>query len=104
MGGVPFGENWSLFRNQLISKNAAFFNPHSNTTFGSNSGLGWQVYYEDPGKINGFGHNGSWGGFRTNYYYDHATGRTTILLSNRSDFDGDEVWEELTNIIERFQK
>jgi hypothetical protein len=28
-----------LFRNQLISKNAAFFNPHSNTTFGSNSKL-----------------------------------------------------------------
>ena len=67
-------------------------------------GLGWQVYYEDPSKINGFGHDGSWGGFRTNYYYDHATGRTTILLSNRSDFDGDEVWEELNNIIERFQK
>jgi hypothetical protein len=26
-----------LFGNQLISKNAAFFNPHSNTTFDSNS-------------------------------------------------------------------
>jgi hypothetical protein len=37
MGGVPFGENWSLLGNQLISKNAASFNPHSNTTFDSNS-------------------------------------------------------------------
>lgn len=67
-------------------------------------GLGWQVYFEDPKQIYGFGHNGSWSGFRTNYYYDHATERTTILLSNRSDFEGDEFWEQLNNIIQRFQK
>jgi len=37
MGGVSFRRRWSLSDNQLISKNAASFNPHSNTTFDSNS-------------------------------------------------------------------
>jgi hypothetical protein len=37
MDGIHFGENWSLFRNQLILKNAASFTPHSNTTLDSNS-------------------------------------------------------------------
>ena len=38
MGGIPFGENWSSSRNQLNSKNVAFFfNPHSNTTFDGNA-------------------------------------------------------------------
>jgi CubicO group peptidase (beta-lactamase class C family) len=66
-------------------------------------GLGWEVYSEEPSKVIGFGHDGLWGGFRTNYYYDHETDSTIIFLSNRSDFDCDKVWEELSSTIKRFQ-
>ncbi len=64
-------------------------------------GLGWALYYNKPDKINGFGHTGSWAGFITSYFCSNLTGRTTVLLSNREDFDGDAFWTELDNIIER---
>ena len=66
-------------------------------------GLGWQLDYEDSTKINGFGHDGSWAGFHTIYYYSNVTGRTTVLLCNRSDLDVDAIWTELERIFEQHQ-
>jgi CubicO group peptidase (beta-lactamase class C family) len=64
-------------------------------------GLGWDLYFDDDtGTMNGYGHEGSWGGFRTSYYRYLRGDRTTILLSNRGDFDADEFWYPLNGLIE----
>src|SRR5262249_42541372 len=44
-------------------------------------GFGWSVYFDRAsGKMHGYGHDGSWGGFRTSYYRSLASDRTTVLL------------------------
>lgn len=63
-------------------------------------GLGWEVYRNDKGSMNGFGHEGSWGGFRTSYYQYVAANRTTVILSNRGNFDPDAFWYELNDAVE----
>lgn len=63
-------------------------------------GWGWEVYRDDSGGMNGFGHEGSWGGFRTSYYQYVAADRTTVILSNRGNFDPDGFWYELNDAVE----
>ncbi len=57
-------------------------------------GFGWMLTLDD-GRLTGFGHNGSWGGFKTLYWRDPVHDRSIILLANREDFDPDEVWNAL---------
>ena len=65
-----------------------------------NYGLGWTTYYDQPKKIYGFGHDGSWGGFETSYYHYLTADVTTVLLSNRGNIDTDKFWTGLEKIIE----
>jgi CubicO group peptidase (beta-lactamase class C family) len=67
-------------------------------------GLGWMLYPGDEGALNGYGHEGSWGGFETSYYRYLAGDRTTVLLSNRGDFDTDKFWYALNELVERFEE
>jgi CubicO group peptidase (beta-lactamase class C family) len=62
-------------------------------------GLGW-VLYLDKGKMNGYGHDGSWGGFETSYYRYLGPDRSAVILSNRDDFDPDAFWYPLNDILE----
>ncbi|HVX15310.1 MAG TPA: serine hydrolase domain-containing protein [Pirellulales bacterium] len=64
-------------------------------------GLGWSVYLDDSGRMNGFGHDGSWGGFRTSYYHYQLADRTTVILSNRGSFDPDKFWYALNDVVEK---
>jgi CubicO group peptidase (beta-lactamase class C family) len=64
-------------------------------------GFGWQVYLDGSGIMNGFGHEGSWGGFRTSYYQYLAADRTTVILSNRGNFDPDNFWYALNDVVEQ---
>jgi CubicO group peptidase (beta-lactamase class C family) len=64
-------------------------------------GFGWTVYLDDAGGMNGFGHEGSWGGFKTSYYRYVVADRTTVVLSNRGDFDPDKFWYALNDVIEK---
>ncbi|MBS0209247.1 MAG: beta-lactamase family protein [Planctomycetes bacterium] len=66
-------------------------------------GLGWQAYRNDEGKINGFGHQGEWAGFRTLYYQYTLADRTTVILSNRGNFDTDRFWYPLEEAVEAHQ-
>ena len=63
-------------------------------------GFGWGLYF-DHDKLIGYGHDGSWGGFRTSYYRSLAADRTTVLLSNRGDFDPDKFWYALDAVVEK---
>ena len=63
-------------------------------------GFGWSVYFDPSGSMNGFGHDGSWGGFETSYYRYLVADRTTVLLSNRGTFDTDKFWYALNDAIE----
>jgi CubicO group peptidase (beta-lactamase class C family) len=62
-------------------------------------GLGWQLELEG-GRLTGYGHNGSWEGFRTLYYRDLDSNRTFVLLSNRGNFDPEGFWDPLNDLIE----
>jgi CubicO group peptidase (beta-lactamase class C family) len=64
-------------------------------------GLGWQLFPDGSGGLNGFGHDGNWGGFRTSYYRHLTSGRTTIILSNRRTFDPDAFWYPLNGLVEK---
>ena len=64
----------------------------------NNYGLGFTLYPSESG-LNGFGHNGDWGGFRTDYYRYLQDDRSTIVLSNRGDFDTDGLWYKLNDAI-----
>ena len=44
--------------------------------------------------------DGSWGGFRTSYYRYLTADRSTVILSNRGDFDADDFWYPLNDLIE----
>jgi CubicO group peptidase (beta-lactamase class C family) len=63
-------------------------------------GLGWSLYL-DKGRMNGFGHEGAWGGFNTSYYRYLVADRTTVILSNRGDFDPDGFWYKLNDVVEK---
>lgn len=65
-------------------------------------GLGWTVYYDDPDKLYGYGHDGSWCGFNTSYYRYLSADRTTVLLSNRGNFNSDRLWKGLEKLIENY--
>jgi CubicO group peptidase (beta-lactamase class C family) len=65
-------------------------------------GLGWELFF-DGGTLIGYGHDGSWGGFRTTYYRYLAEDRTTVILSNRGNFDPDAFWYPLNDLIEKMQ-
>ena len=67
----------------------------------ANYGLGWEVYYAESGAINGYGHDGFWGGFVHSYYHEPAGNLTTILLSNRGDFDAEKFWENLRKLVDQ---
>lgn len=64
-------------------------------------GFGWSVYLDKSGRMNGYGHEGSWGGFQTSYYRYLLADRTTVLLSNRGSFDTDKFWYALNDVIEK---
>lgn len=66
-------------------------------------GFGWQIYPNDSGGLSGFGHEGSWGGFRTSYYQYLLANRTTVILSNRGTFDPDKFWYALNDAVEEWQ-
>jgi len=63
-------------------------------------GLGWEPHCEESGEMYGYGHDGSWGGFETTYYRHLTTGRTTVLLSNRSTFNTDKLWKRIQRAID----
>ena len=63
-------------------------------------GFGWSIYPGNSGRMNGYGHEGTWGGFETSYYRDLLADRTTVLLSNRGNFDTDKFWYSLNAMIE----
>lgn len=63
-------------------------------------GLGWDLYYDDPNELYGYGHEGSWEGFRTSYYRYLTADRTTVLLSNRGNIDTDKLWTALDRVVE----
>ena len=62
--------------------------------------LGW-IIYGDANSMYGYGHDGVWGGFRTSYYRYTARDRTTVILSNRGNFDPDTLWYPLDAPIEK---
>ena len=64
-------------------------------------GLGWGLYYDKPAKLYGYGHDGSWGGFETCYYRYLTADRTTVLLSNRANFNTDKLWTALDAAVEK---
>ena len=64
-------------------------------------GFGWALYLGDAGAMNGYGHDGSWRGFRTSYYRYLAADRTTLVLSNRDDFDPEKFWYDLNDVFEK---
>ena len=65
------------------------------------SGLGWSLYPDGEGGLYGSGHEGSWGGFRTSYYRYLSADRSTMILSNKGDFDPDAFWYKLNDAIEQ---
>jgi CubicO group peptidase (beta-lactamase class C family) len=67
-------------------------------------GLGWKLYRDSKGPLNGFGHDGYWRGFNTMYYNDLTDNNTVVLLSNRGSLDLDEFWEKLSELIETHAK
>lgn len=62
-------------------------------------GLGWGLYFGDGGVMNGYGHDGSWGGFIHSYYHEPGENLTTVILSNRGDFDADKFWYQMRDLI-----
>ena len=63
-------------------------------------GFGWPVDLDKSGRMNGYGHEGFWGGFETLYDRQLVTDRTTVLLSNRGNFKTDKFWYTLNDVIE----
>lgn len=64
-------------------------------------GLGWSLYPAESNGLNGYGHDGSWGGFHTSYYRYLPADRTSVILSNRGDFDVDKFWYALNDALEK---
>jgi CubicO group peptidase (beta-lactamase class C family) len=66
-------------------------------------GFGLSLYPDGAGGLYGYGHEGSWGGFRTSYYRYLSADRATVILSNKGDFDPDGFWYKLNDAIEQHQ-
>ena len=64
-------------------------------------GLGWWTYADDDGKVYGYGHDGTWGGFENSYYRHLGTNRSTVILSNHDMMDTDELWTALDELVEK---
>lgn len=64
-------------------------------------GLGWGLYFDKPGELYGYGHDGSWNGFETSYYRYLTGDRTTVVLSNRGICNTDKLWTALNGVVER---
>ncbi len=62
-------------------------------------GFGWTLELDGRGKLTGFGHGGSWGGFLTSYSRNLAADRTVILLSNRGDLDLEKLEAAVTRAL-----
>ncbi len=77
---------------------------YSRTTNGKTNyyGFGWQVFYNKKNELIGYGHDGLWGGFRTHYYRYITADRTTVILSNRGNFDPVTFWYDLDSTIEKY--
>jgi CubicO group peptidase (beta-lactamase class C family) len=90
--------NRKLIKNQTMQLALTPSKTHDGKT--NNYGFGWTVYPGDAG-LNGFGHEGAWGGFKTSYYRLLIADRTTVILSNRGDFDPDKFWYALNDVIEK---
>lgn len=75
----------------------------SNTRDGKTNeyGMGWGLDLDDKKKAVGFGHNGSWGGFKTRYWLDLEKNRTVILLSNRDDISPAGFAGQLERFLDR---
>ncbi len=67
----------------------------------NNYGCGWELYFNKQEQMNGFGHEGNWRGFKTSIYHYLVAGRTTIILSNRGDFDADKFWNPLNDLMKQ---
>ncbi|WP_397568561.1 serine hydrolase domain-containing protein [Schlesneria sp. T3-172] len=64
-------------------------------------GYGWELYYNNPKQLNGFGHGGGWGGFGTYYYHDILTGLTTVMLGNGRPIDMNKFWYALMDLVNK---
>ena len=64
-------------------------------------GLGWGLDLGDKNKLMGFGHGGSWSGFKTEYHLDLAKNRSVIVLSNRGGFDTDKFADQVFEWADR---
>lgn len=64
-------------------------------------GFGLSLYPDGEGGLYGYGHEGSWGGFRTSYYRYLSDDRSMVILSNKGDFDPDAFWYKLNDAIEQ---
>ncbi len=64
-------------------------------------GFGWVLYFAKPDNVYGYGHDGSWAGFKSSYYRYLTADRSTVLLSNRGDFEPDGFWSALNGVIEK---
>jgi len=47
--------------------------------------LGWELYRNGNGPLNGLGHRGYWRGFNTMFYSDLINNNSVVLLSNRGE-------------------
>jgi CubicO group peptidase (beta-lactamase class C family) len=66
-------------------------------------GFGWSLYFNKAGSLIGYGHRGLWRSFRANYYDYVLKNRTTVILTNRADFDPDKFWYALDDVVEKYR-
>lgn len=64
-------------------------------------GFGWDLIFGQRGRLIGFAHGGSWAGFGAFYHHDIPSNRTYVWLCNGLEFDGDELRERLTQLIDK---
>jgi CubicO group peptidase (beta-lactamase class C family) len=68
-------------------------------------GLGWALFMDRSGRLQGFGHAGYWGGFRTDYHHDFGNDHTVVVLSNRGlGLDLDAMWFKFDALIRTYAK
>jgi CubicO group peptidase (beta-lactamase class C family) len=64
-----------------------------------NYGLGWGLVLDSSGKPIAQWHNGSWGGFRTNYFHSLTDEVSIIILSNRSDMEPEKLSDQIHELL-----
>ena len=68
-------------------------------------GYGWDLDLDDSGELLSFGHNGSWGGFKTQYNRFPKTDRAVFVLINRGDLSSGDVADAVAEVVdEEMQK